>query len=86
MNDDLDRQILDHLDVAGARVGEPTHLTTPELVERVDADRPAVEQALASLRFDDQAVLKGRRLDSDAGDAWRIETRDDDADHLPTDG
>lgn len=85
MTDELQRQILDHLDVAGARVGEPTHLTTAELVERVDAERPAVEQALATLRFDDQAVLKGPRLDDDAGSEWRIDTRDDDADYLTDD-
>lgn len=47
--------------------------------------RAAVEQALATLRFDDQAVLKGPRLGGDAGSEWRIDTRDDDADYL-TDG
>jgi hypothetical protein len=66
--DGLAGDILDHLDVAGARAHEPTHLTTAELVDRVDAERPAVEQALATLRFDDQRVLKGQHLGSDQGD------------------
>ncbi len=35
----LREQLVTHLDVAGARVGSPTHLTTTELVERVDAER-----------------------------------------------
>jgi hypothetical protein len=74
----LPGDILDHLDVAGARAHEPTHLTTAELVDLVDAERPAVEQALATLRFDDQRVLKGQRLGPDQGDTWRVDTRDDD--------
>jgi hypothetical protein len=43
--------------------------------------RTAVKQALATLRFDEQAVLKGPRLGLDQGDAWRVDTRDD-TDHL----
>jgi hypothetical protein len=75
---DLREQILDHLDVAGARVGEPTHLTTAELVERVDAERPAVEQPLAALRFDHQRVLRGQRLGPDLGDTGGHSTNRDD--------
>jgi hypothetical protein len=34
---DLREQLINHLGVAGARVGEPTHLTTGELVA-IDTD------------------------------------------------
>ena len=75
MSSEIQRQVLDELDAAGARVGPATHLTTTELVDRVDADRDAVEQALATLRFDEQAVLKGRRLGPNQGDSRRWSPR-----------
>jgi hypothetical protein len=84
MPDDLHQEILDTLDSAGARVGKSTHITTAGLADRLDVDRAAVEQALATLRFDEQRVLKGPRV-GDAGSQWRIEDRDDDADHLAVD-
>jgi hypothetical protein len=39
------------------------------------------ERALATLRFDEQLVLKGQYLGPDRGDTWRV---DPDDDHLAT--
>jgi hypothetical protein len=49
----------------GARVSERTHLLPAESVKRIDAGRAAVEQTLATLRVNDQCVLKGQRLPPD---------------------